>query len=234
MAGLLIPCGQVRIVVVQRGVHHLLLALIPVSSRLRPDRGEAGITSPTTFTVENGWLRQARRVPSPNKELRPEGCEPDLLVIHNISLPPGCYEGDCIERFFTNCLNWSEHPFFEEIRGVEVSAHLLLRRDGELLQFVSFDERAWHAGKSSYLGREDCNDYSIGIELEGTDDDPYTAAQYRRLAGVSRALLGYYPAMTEHRIAGHSDIAPGRKTDPGPAFDWARYRRELADAGAQA
>ena len=115
------------------------------------------------YTLEGGWLGQARRVPSPNCEPRPAGCEPDLLVIHNISLPPGQFEGDCIERFFTNCLDWDEHPFFEEIRGVRVSAHLLVRRDGELLQFVDFDARAWHAGQSAFRGRQNCNDFSIGI-----------------------------------------------------------------------
>ena len=182
---------------------------------------------PDSFTVEQGWLRPARRAASPNREPRPPGCAPDLLVIHNISLPPGNFGGDCIERFFTNCLDWDEHPFFEEIRGVTVSAHLLLRRDGEAVQFVSFDERAWHAGQSCYAGRDNCNDFSIGIELEGTDEAPYTAAQYAALAGVTAALLAHYPQMDARRIAGHSDIAPGRKTDPGPAFDWAHLRTLL-------
>ena len=180
-----------------------------------------------TYELEQGRLRQARFSPSPNCGPRPEGCCVDLLVIHNISLPPGCYGGDCIERLFTNCLDWEEHPFFAEIRGAEVSAHLLIRRDGELVQFVNFDERAWHAGQSCHDGRENCNDFSIGIELEGTDEDAYTDAQYRALTGVTGALMDYYACLSPDRIVGHSDIAPGRKTDPGPAFDWDRYRRGL-------
>lgn len=186
-----------------------------------------------TYTVENGWLRQARRVLSPNFGSRPAGCEPQLLVIHNISLPPGCYGGNCVEQFFTNCLDWEEHPFFEQIRDVQVSAHLLLRRGGDLLQFVSFDERAWHAGESRYLGRDNCNDFSIGIELEGTDDDPYTSRQYQVLAEVSSALIRYYPAMDASAIVGHCDIAPGRKTDPGAAFDWQRYRAGIDGQGRE-
>jgi N-acetyl-anhydromuramoyl-L-alanine amidase len=179
------------------------------------------------FTLEQGWLREARRAPSPNYGPRPAGCAVDLLVVHNISLPPRCYGGDCIERFFTNRLDWSEHPFFEEIRGVEVSAHLLIRRSGELLQFVSFDDRAWHAGESCFAGRSNCNDFSIGIELEGADDDPYTDAQYKVLSAVTQSLLAHYPAMSAQKIVGHSEIAPGRKTDPGSAFDWQRYRAAL-------
>jgi N-acetyl-anhydromuramoyl-L-alanine amidase len=179
------------------------------------------------YTLEQGWLHQARRVPSPNYGPRPTTCAPELLVIHNISLPPRCYGGDCIERFFTNRLDWNEHPYFEEIRGIEVSAHLLLQRDGQLLQFVSFDERAWHAGESSFAGRNNCNDFSIGIELEGVDDDPYTDAQYAVLAAVTNVLLAHYPKMAASKVVGHSDIAPGRKTDPGPAFDWQRYRAQL-------
>lgn len=179
------------------------------------------------YTVEQGWLREARRVPSPNYGPRPAGCVVDLLVVHNISLPPRCYSGDCIERFFTNRLDWDEHPFFEEIRGVEVSAHLLIRRSGELLQFVSLDDRAWHAGQSCFGGRENCNDFSIGVELEGADDDPYTDAQYAALSAVTQTLLAHYPALSAQNIVGHSDIAPGRKTDPGPAFDWQRYRTAL-------
>ena len=179
------------------------------------------------FTVHEGWLQQARKVSSANCSPRPPGCEPELLVIHNISLPPGCYGGDCIERLFTNCLDWDEHPFFEEIRDIEVSAHLLIQRDGQLLQFVNLLQRAWHAGQSCYQGRDNCNDFSIGVELEGTDEDPYTDAQYAILAAVTAALVEYFPTMDASRIVGHSDIAPGRKTDPGPAFDWQRYRSEL-------
>ena len=180
------------------------------------------------YTIADGWLQQARRVPSPNREPRPAGCEPELLVIHNISLPPRCYGGDCIERFFTNCLDWDEHAYFEEIRDMRVSAHLLLRRSGELVQFVSFDERAWHAGQSSYQGRDNCNDFSVGIELEGADDDPYTDEQYAALSAVTRLLVDRYPRMSAGGIVGHSDISPGRKTDPGRAFDWQRYLREVS------
>ena len=177
--------------------------------------------------MHEGWLQQARKVSSANCSPRPPGCDPELLVIHNISLPPGCYGGDCIERLFTNCLDWDEHPFFEEIRDIEVSAHLLIQRDGQLLQFVNLLQRAWHAGQSCYQGRENCNDFSIGVELEGTDEDPYTDVQYAVLAAVTAALVDYFPTMDVARIVGHSDIAPGRKTDPGPAFDWQRYRNEL-------
>ncbi len=185
------------------------------------------------YRVQDGWLQGVRQLHSHNCGDRPEGCEPDLLVIHNISLPPGCYGGDAIERFFTNCLDWEEHPYYREIRGMEVSSHLLVRRDGDLVQFVSFNDRAWHAGASCFDGRENCNDFSIGIELEGTDDEPYTDVQYAVLADVSAALLEAFPRLEESRITGHSDIAPGRKTDPGPAFDWRRYRDELASRRRQ-
>ncbi|RLQ23754.1 1,6-anhydro-N-acetylmuramyl-L-alanine amidase AmpD [Seongchinamella sediminis] len=185
------------------------------------------------YRVKDGWLLAARRVPSENCELRPAGCAPDLLVIHNISLPPGQFGGDSIERFFTNCLDWEAHPFFAGIRGLRVSAHLLIRREGELLQFVSFDERAWHAGVSAFDGRDNCNDFSIGIELEGTDQLPYTDAQYQALAAVTAALFETYPQLRPERIVGHCDIAPGRKTDPGPAFDWRRYRQALPANGKE-
>jgi N-acetyl-anhydromuramoyl-L-alanine amidase len=188
---------------------------------------QAGMTTGMLYTLEDGWLQQARKVPSPNFGPRPALCEPELLVIHNISLPPRCYGGDCVERFFTNQLDWDEHPYFEEIRGFEVSAHLLIQRTGEILQFVDFAERAWHAGLSCYEGRDNCNDFSIGIELEGVDDESYTDAQYAALAAVTALLIAHYPAMAAHKVVGHSDIAPGRKTDPGPAFDWARFRRQL-------
>jgi AmpD protein len=183
------------------------------------------------YSLDQGWLNPARHVPSPNCEPRPAGVEPDLLVIHNIALPPGQYGSDCIERLFTNALDWEAHPFFGSIRGLEVSAHLLVRRCGELVQFVSLDDRAWHAGRSCFEGRDNCNDFSIGIELEGSDEEPYTDRQYAVLIAVSRCLLAAYPALNSDRIAGHSDIAPGRKTDPGPAFDWRRYRGALCDRG---
>ena len=182
------------------------------------------------YTLAQGWLQQARRVPSPNFGPRPDNCEPELLVIHNISLPPGQFGGDCIERLFTNCLDWDAHPFFSEIRGARVSAHLLIRRCGELLQFVSLHERAWHAGASCFSGRDNCNDFSIGIELEGTDDEPYTDDQYETLVGVTGTLQAHYPGIAPDRIVGHSDISPGRKTDPGAAFDWERLQQQLAES----
>tara|TARA_R110001599_G_scaffold65838_2_gene185881 strand:- start:128282 stop:128863 length:582 start_codon:yes stop_codon:yes gene_type:complete len=191
----------------------------------------ASNTLQSTFTLTEGWLQPARHAPSPNFGPRPEGCEPELLVIHNISLPPGEYGGDCIERLFTNCLDWNEHPFFDEIRGAQVSAHLLIRRCGEVVQFVDLRQRAWHAGRSRYGGRDNCNDFSIGIELEGTDDDAYTEVQYETLAAVSNTVLAQYSRMSNRRIVGHSDIAPGRKTDPGPAFEWHKYRSLLAGTG---
>ncbi len=183
--------------------------------------------SPSDLSLCDGWVEQARRVPSPNFEARPQGCVPELLVIHNIALPPGEYGGNEIEHLFTNRLDWEAHPYFQQIRGMRVSSHLLIRRDGELVQFVSLDDRAWHAGHSDYCGRDNCNDFSIGIELEGSDDIPYTAAQYDILAAVSALLLRRYRELDARDIVGHSDIAPGRKTDPGPAFDWQRYRADL-------
>ncbi|MFV8818229.1 1,6-anhydro-N-acetylmuramyl-L-alanine amidase AmpD [Haliea sp. E17] len=180
------------------------------------------------YSVEDGWLGGVARRPSPNYDQRPAGQLPELLVIHNISLPPGQFGGECIEQLFTNCLDWDTHPFFAEIRGLEVSAHLLIRRDGQLVQFVNFLDRAWHAGKSRHRERENCNDFSIGIELEGTDEEPYTDAQYSELDAVTRALLRAYPGIAGGGIVGHCDIAPQRKTDPGPAFDWSRYRLALA------
>ena len=171
---------------------------------------------------EHGLLAGARQVPSPNHDERPAGSVPELIVVHCISLPPGCFGGPHIERLFTNCLDPGEHPYFEEICGLEVSAHALIRRDGEVVQFVPFHRRAWHAGPSCYAGRERCNDFSVGIELEGTDDGTYEAVQYERLAELVRALGTAYPGLADAPLVGHSDIAPGRKTDPGPGFDWAR------------
>ncbi|GGK76743.1 1,6-anhydro-N-acetylmuramyl-L-alanine amidase AmpD [Amphritea balenae] len=175
--------------------------------------------------IVNGWLVQAIRCPSPNYNLRPEGVYPRLLVVHNISLPPGKFGGEYIERFFQNRLNASEHPYFETIAELQVSAHLLIKRTGELIQFVSFDERAWHAGQSEYCGSENCNDFSIGIELEGTDSCAYTQIQYSQLAELTRALISAYPSMNADDITGHSDIAPGRKTDPGASFNWRYFLR---------
>lgn len=182
--------------------------------------------SVTRYSIENGWLTPARRVPSPNCDERPAQCGVDLLVIHGISLPPGEFGGPWIDGLFTNTLNAGDHPYFSQIVGLEVSAHVLIRRDGEVVQYVPFDRRAWHAGQSCFAGRERCNDFSIGIELEGSDDRPYEPAQYQTLAAVTHALLLAYPTLTAENILGHSDIAPGRKTDPGPHFDW-RYFRAL-------
>lgn len=174
------------------------------------------------MTVTGGILQEARQVVSPNCDDRPPGTDIDLLVIHNISLPPGQFGGASIEDLFLNRLNPRAHPYFAQIAGMKVSSHLLLRRDGEFVQFVPFGRRAWHAGVSRFKGRERCNDFSIGIEVEGTDEIPYEPIQYAHLAEVIFVLMETYPGITPARIVGHSEIAPGRKTDPGPAFDWAR------------
>ena len=170
--------------------------------------------------ARTGWYPRARAVCSPNRDLRPGGMAIELIVIHNISLPPGRFGGPAIEALFTNALDASAHPYFREIAGLRVSAHFLVRRDGRLIQFVSCAERAWHAGVSRWRGRDRCNDFSIGVELEGTDLRPYTARQYARLVVLVRTLMAAYPSIAG--IAGHCEIAPGRKTDPGPAFDWGR------------
>nr|WP_323127274.1 1,6-anhydro-N-acetylmuramyl-L-alanine amidase AmpD [Marinobacter sp. JSM 1782161] len=177
-----------------------------------------------------GWLVDVEHCPSPNFGPRPPERPISLLVVHNISLPPGRFGGDAIERFFCNQLDAAEHPYFQEIRDLRVSAHALVRRDGTCVQFVSFQDRAWHAGRSSFIGEDECNDFSIGIELEGTDDLPYEAGQYRTLAALAQAIRTRWPAVTPERMTGHCDIAPGRKTDPGPAFDWSHFRLCLADA----
>ncbi len=169
-----------------------------------------------------GIARSALQVPSPNFDERPAGASIELLVLHGISLPPGEFGGPGIVEFFTNRLDQAFHPYYAQIASLKVSSHFLIRRDGVLLQFVPCAKRAWHAGESSWRGRERCNDFSVGVELEGTDDLPYEAAQYVTLARLTRALARRY-GITE--AAGHSDIAPGRKTDPGRSFDWERYRR---------
>jgi N-acetyl-anhydromuramoyl-L-alanine amidase len=174
-----------------------------------------------------GWLADARRVRSPNADARPEGTEVTLVVVHGISLPPGRFGGDAILRLFTNRLDPGAHPYFRAIAALRVSAHFLIRRDGTLLQFVACGDRAWHAGASRWRGRERCNDFSIGIELEGTDDRAYTARQYARLAVLVRRLAARWPI---REVAGHSDVAPGRKSDPGDAFDWTRLARLLGPA----
>ncbi len=172
----------------------------------------------------SGLLDCARQLPSPNCDSRPAACEIDLLVIHNISLPPGRFGGDAIDRFFTNCLEADADPYFAGICDMKVSAHVLIRRSGEIVQYVPFTQRAWHAGVSCFEGRERCNDYSIGIELEGTDELAYEEIQYQVLEQLVAALMQAYPGITRQRIVGHSEIAPGRKTDPGPAFDWSRIQ----------
>jgi len=170
---------------------------------------------------EAGLLRSARFIESPNSDDRPPAAEVSLLVIHGISLPPGEFGGDGVLRLFTNTLDWAAHPFYETLRGVRVSAHFFVRRTGEIIQFVPCGRRAWHAGQSSWRGREHCNDFSIGVELEGVDTRPYTERQYARLVRLAATLRRRYPIA---EIVGHSDIAPGRKTDPGRAFDWRRLR----------
>lgn len=174
------------------------------------------------------WLPNLRHRPSPNADERPVGCAVDLLVIHNISLPPGQFGGRFIGELFLNRLDAGAHPYFGEIADLEVSAHLLILRDGSAEQFVALDRRAWHAGQSHFCGRQRCNDFSIGIELEGSDDAPFTDAQYRRLDYLTLEIRRLFPAITPDRIVGHSDIAPGRKTDPGPCFDWGHYRTLIA------
>jgi len=173
-------------------------------------------------------LKEADYILSPNMDDRPEGAEINLLVIHSISLPPGEYGGNSIEQLFTNSLQPNAHPYFQEIHHLEVSAHVLIKRDGSVIQFVPFDKRAWHAGESCYQGNERCNDYSIGIELEGTDTDPFENRQYETLVELVKALCEYYPSITTQRIAGHSEIAPGRKFDPGSGFDWNKLSSLLA------
>jgi len=173
------------------------------------------------FHIEDGLLGPATARKSPHCDDRPEGAAIDMVVIHGISLPPGEFGGRAIEDFFCGVLDMAAHPYYSEIASLTVSSHLLIKRTGEIVQFVPFNKRAWHAGVSQFQGRTQCNDYSIGIELEGTDDTPYESVQYQQLVNVIEVLREAYPAITRERIVGHSDIAPGRKTDPGQAFDWA-------------
>lgn len=176
------------------------------------------------------WLAGVRRAPSPNCDERPPGSVIELLVVHGISLPPGCFGGSAIEQLFGNCLDPHEHPYFASIADARVSAHVLIRRDGELVQFVPFRRRAWHSGASVFEGRQACNDFSIGIELEGSDSTAFTEAQYDVLVALCTLVARRWPRVTPARIVGHCDIAPGRKTDPGPHFDWPGLRRRLAAA----
>ena len=173
---------------------------------------------------DGGWYRYARRLDSPNFGPRPTGATLDLIVLHSISLPPGQYGGDEVQRLFTNTLDWNAHPYFQTIAGMEVSSHFYIRRHGELWQFVSCADRAWHAGVSSYRGRENCNDDSIGIELEGLEGGDFEAAQYETLSSLCAALGQHYPVQ---HVAGHEHIAPGRKADPGPGFRWTEFQQAL-------
>jgi AmpD protein len=195
--------------------------------------GDDGPASSNRHAIDSGgWLAGVERVPSPNCDDRPPGALIDLLVVHGISLPPGVYGGSYIDQLFTNRLDPGAHAAFQGLEALRVSAHCLIRREGELVQYVPFPRRAWHAGVSAFRGRPACNDFSIGIELEGSDHDPYEELQYQRLATLSKILMATWPAIAPDRIVGHSDIAPGRKTDPGPAFDWARFLRSLAEQRA--
>lgn len=178
--------------------------------------------------TQSVWLQGVRILPSPNCNRRPPDAVIGLLVIHNISLPPGEFDGDHVDALFCNTLDCDAHPYFDSLRGLCVSAHFFINRAGIVTQYVPVADRAWHAGVSQWQGRDNCNDFSIGIELEGTDTMPYTDAQYSALAGLACVLMQQCPAITRERIVGHSDIAPGRKTDPGPAFDWQRFRSSLA------
>lgn len=193
------------------------------TQRLKPRTGAFARTRKPRLAIDAaGIANVARQVPTPNRDARPAPCDISLVVVHGISLPPGQFGGSAIESLFTNGLDAGAHPYFASIAGLRVSAHFLVRRDGALIQFVPCGERAWHAGQSTWRGRARCNDFSIGIELEGCDDVPYAGAQYAMLARLVRALARRYPIRD---VVGHSDVAPGRKTDPGPAFDWARFRR---------
>jgi AmpD protein len=182
--------------------------------------------------LHSGLMRGVRYVASPNYDSRPVGVEAELIVVHGISLPPGEFGGPWIDQLFSNTLPPQVHPYFEEIAALRVSTHLFIRRDGTLTQYVRFTDRAWHAGQSSYAGRGACNDFSIGIELEGTDTLAYDPSQYQALARAVAALCAAYPRLAPTRLVGHSDISPGRKTDPGPAFDWPQARRLIAAACA--
>ena len=189
------------------------------------------VTLPSEFSVDvkSGILAPARLSLSPNRDAREDAECISMIVLHGISLPPGHFCGREIEALFLNRLDWDAHPYFGEIRGMQVSAHLLIRRDGEIVQFVPFNERAWHAGASNFRGRSRCNDFSIGIELEGEDETPYDERQYSALPKVLKALIRAYPGISPREIAGHCDVSPGRKSDPGPAFDWMQLYDAIGD-----
>ena len=189
-----------------------------------PPSHHAAEAAPAAPLWQDGWYRFARRLDSPNFGPRPAGASIDLVVVHSISLPPGRFGGDEVQRLFTNTLDWDAHPYFQSIRGLQVSSHFYIRRGGELWQFVSCDARAWHAGASHWRGRGNCNDDSVGIELEGLEGDTFEPAQYEALGALVAALAQHYPIA---HIAGHEHVAPGRKQDPGPGFDWPRLQRAL-------
>jgi AmpD protein len=191
---------------------------------MRSHRTASHAAGPLAVDLGTGLLTGVRQVPSPNCDDRPPGMLPDLIVVHGISLPPGEYGGPWIDRLFTNTLPRDAHPYFAEVAGLRVSSHALIRRDGEVVQYVPWHRRAWHAGLSAWQGRERCNDFSVGIEVEGADREPYDSPQYAMLARVLVLLCRAYPTLSLDRVVGHSDIAPGRKSDPGPAFDWPRLR----------
>jgi len=174
--------------------------------------------------IENHWLNEVTKVPSPNFDERPLDTDISLIVVHCISLPPEQFGGAYIDQLFCNQLNPEEHPYFKQIYQTKVSAHLLIKRNGDLTQYVAFNQRAWHAGVSEFQGREKCNDYSIGIELEGVETQEYTDEQYKQLNRIIKSLLNHYPSLSRQAIVGHSDIAPGRKTDPGNSFDWDKIK----------
>ncbi len=195
--------------------------------------GAHGNVDPLRVDPATGLIVGVRQVLSPHHDERPRGIAPDLIVIHGISLPPGEYGGPWIDRLFTGSLPPEAHPYFRDVAALRVSSHAVILRTGEIVQFVPFHARAWHAGESEYRGRKVCNDFSIGIELEGVDDLPYEDAQYESLAALLRTLLAAYPSLSREHIVGHCDIAPGRKTDPGAAFDWSRLEASLTpDAGS--
>ncbi len=181
------------------------------------------------YYISDGWFEQARKVCSPNYNKRPDNTAVNAIIIHSISLPPGCYDGDDISQFFSNLLDCDKDPYYDAIRDMQVSAHLLIRRTGELIQYVSCHSRAWHAGQSQLAGQDNCNNFSIGIELEGTDSSLFESLQYDTLTAVVMSLMSYFPEITQERIVGHSDIAPGRKTDPGTGFNWSQWQTQLND-----
>ena len=186
------------------------------------------MTTTITINSKSGLIERVAYQPSPHHDDRPESASIDMIVVHNISLPPGEFGGEAIEAFFCGKLDTTLHPYYASISHLRVSAHLLIKRTGDIIQFVPFTKRAWHAGESSFQGRTRCNDFSIGIELEGADHVPYEPRQYDQLAKVIRALMSLYPGITQDRIVGHVDIAPLRKTDPGPVFDWKHLKGKLA------